>query len=642
MFTQSLVVLKTFGLAMALVGLVASSPASAAPQSAGPEAAPAGTEWATPAGPSTPLIGCGASANDVWTNATGTYSTIRECSLTVPEDGQVFISADGTVMDDTDISRLEFDVSIDSTSSGLGAKRWVDARTDWNGGQHASLARTAMAPLGTGSHTIRLLGKSYSPPTTVTVEDASLSAIFIPDSSDLMTCHDDDSTWSTSSNTYSTILKCSLDVPEDGWAFVTSDASVRWQELGQDLELAFEFDSATGPESATRLVGAHSGSWSFSSAALSVLKSVSRGDRTFAIVGRRADGTGQIDVYSPSFNVIYIPSSSAYAIACGKSNVNTWSHDSDTWREISKCSLQVPTDAWAFVSASSSVTYADDLYLGEFQVRIDEDALKSTSHEVSVYDTDDFGRDKTVAVSLLKPIAAGQHTFNFRGRQSAGLGTVSLTHPTLTAIVPLTTLAKPVLNSPEDGATLCNGQPTLTWTAVEGATSHRVHVDDDPAFGSIALDETVMDTSYTLTAAQELSDGVYYWRVRGSSPVQTGPWSATSSFTVGIPTAPILQSPADGATIGDLTPEFSWSSVAGSTEYRLRVGLDPAFSSVVLDVNVPGTSHTPAANMATDSYHWSVQAHTPCGWSDWSATWQVTIEMPGQVYLPLLQRDWVR
>jgi len=239
MIAQSLTVLKSLGLVMAFLGLVFGFPISAAAgagmthalQSAPlPEERPT-APLAEPAGPNTPLIGCGASANDSWTNSTDTPSTVRECSLTVPEDGLVFISADASVVSSPGGSHGEFDVSIDSTTSGVGAPRWVDVRDDGNGGQRMVLARTAMAPLGTGSHAIRLLGNSVFPPSTVRLEDASLSAIFVPDSSDLLACYDDDSEWSTSSTAYGGILKCSLKVPENGWAFITADASVRWQSL---------------------------------------------------------------------------------------------------------------------------------------------------------------------------------------------------------------------------------------------------------------------------------------------------------------------------------------------------------------------------------------------------------------------------
>ena len=646
MIAQFLAVPKSLCLVMALVGLVASSPITTAAdigavpalQPARLAEAPPGTDLAASAGPNTPLISCGASANDYWTTATNTYSTVRECSIAVPENGQVFISADASVVTVGAGSRGEFDVSIDSTTSGVGAPRYVDVRDDGNGGQRMVLARTAMAPLGTGSHTVRLLGRSDSLPGKVRLEDASLSAIFIPDSSDLMACYDDDSGWSTSSSAYDGILKCSLKVPENGWAFITADASVQWQALDQDLELAFNFDDAASPEGATRFVGAHSGTGAMSPAALSLLKPVKKGERAFYLVGRRDKGTGQIDVYSPSLNVIYIPSSSAYAITCGDSHTELWSHSSSTWKAIEKCSLTSPTDAWAFVSASSSVNYSDGPYQGEFEVNIG--SLASTSRLVNIYDTDDFGKDNTVAASLLQPISAGTHSFFLEARRVSGTGTMLLTRPTLTAIVPLSTLEAPVLNSPAEDAVLCDGQPTFTWQGVDGATSHRVQVDDDPAFGSPEINEVVMGTDYTVTPAQELADGQYHWRVQGLAPVQVGPWSAARSFSVGPPAAPALQSPADEATIGDLTPEFSWSSIPGSFEYRLRVGRDPAFSSVVLDINVPSTSHTPATAMATGTYWWRVQAHTPCGWGDWSATWKVTIEMPFQIYLPLLQREF--
>jgi len=148
-----------------------------------------------------------------------------------------------------------------------------------------------------------------------------------------------------------------------------------------------------------------------------------------------------------------------------------------------------------------------------------------------------------------------------------------------------------------------------------------------------------MSASYTVTPAQELPDSQQNWRVQGLSPSQVGPWSATWSFSVGPPAASTLQSPADGATTDDTTPRFRWTGVQGGTEYRLRVGRDPSFSSVALDVNTAGTSHTPAVALASGTYWWMVQAHNPCAWGDWSATWRLTIDQADhQIYLPLLVR----
>jgi hypothetical protein len=481
-----------------------------------------------------------------------------------------------------------------------------------------------MAPLGAGSHTIRLLGKSENPPEPVRLEEASLSAIFIPESSDLLACYDDDSEWSTSTVNYGTILKCTLQVPEDGWAFVTADATVRWQSLDQVLDLGFLFDSATKPEGGTHL-GAHTGTWSYSPAATSFLKQVTKGDHSFSLVGRRNTGTGQVDVFYPVLNVIYIPTSSAYAVTCGGPGPATWMTWSSSWKQIQQCSLKVPTDAWAFVAASSPVPFGNWPHQAEF--RLNAGDFGSVTREVKIYDTDAFGKRHIVAASLLKPISAGNQSFTFEGRRTLGPGTVLLTQPTLTAIVPLSTLEAPVLDAPADGAALCSGQPTFTWHGVDGATSHRIQVDDDSTFGSPEIDETVMGASYTVTAAQELSDGKYYWRVRGSSPLQVGPWSAARSFSVDPPATQVsLLTPGDATNLCG-SQVFGWAQDKGATGYDIEVDNSPGFTSPEINDSTthPDIDYEPATDLAPGSYVWHVRSTNACGDGPWSDTWSFII-----------------
>jgi hypothetical protein len=74
-------------------------------------------------------------------------------------------------------------------------------------------------------------------------------------------------------------------------------------------------------------------------------------------------------------------------------------------------------------------------------------------------------------------------------------------------------------------------RPTFQWTAAAGAVSYGLEVDDDPAFGSPAIDETEIDvTNYT--PAIELDEATtYYWRVRSENLCGPGAASTTFSFT---------------------------------------------------------------------------------------------------------------
>jgi hypothetical protein len=71
-------------------------------------------------------------------------------------------------------------------------------------------------------------------------------------------------------------------------------------------------------------------------------------------------------------------------------------------------------------------------------------------------------------------------------------------------------------------------QPKLTWNAISWATGYQVQVSRSQGFtGAPILDIPANMLFYT---PPPLSDGLYYWRVRGVGG--NGTWSATATFFV--------------------------------------------------------------------------------------------------------------
>ena len=54
--------------------------------------------------------------------------------------------------------------------------------------------------------------------------------------------------------------------------------------------------------------------------------------------------------------------------------------------------------------------------------------------------------------------------------------------------------------------------PTFSWTMVENASGYDLQVDNDPNFGSTAINNSTTQNEYTPTTS--LQNDVYYWRVR--------------------------------------------------------------------------------------------------------------------------------
>jgi hypothetical protein len=78
---------------------------------------------------------------------------------------------------------------------------------------------------------------------------------------------------------------------------------------------------------------------------------------------------------------------------------------------------------------------------------------------------------------------------------------------------------------------------TFSWTAVEdpSGVSYILEVSSSPEFTGTVLRKEAMDqTQYTLTSAEALPDGKYYWRVKAVDGAgnESG-WTTGHLFTVG-------------------------------------------------------------------------------------------------------------
>jgi hypothetical protein len=87
--------------------------------------------------------------------------------------------------------------------------------------------------------------------------------------------------------------------------------------------------------------------------------------------------------------------------------------------------------------------------------------------------------------------------------------------------------AKPELSSPPSGSTSSTA-PTFAWSAVPGASSYQIQVDDDDDFSSAEVDSEVSGTSFT--PATPLAAGSYHWRVRADTDCGHGAWSPAWSL----------------------------------------------------------------------------------------------------------------
>lgn len=120
------------------------------------------------------------------------------------------------------------------------------------------------------------------------------------------------------------------------------------------------------------------------------------------------------------------------------------------------------------------------------------------------------------------------------------------------------------LISPPMGAMINDATPEFIWNSVlddfSGTDHYVLQIDVGPAFLNPSEYE-VTDTTYTLET--NLTDGVYYWRVRAVDKAgNEGNWGGFNLFNLDatVPAAPIPLSPV-GGFLGTLSVTFNWTQV---------------------------------------------------------------------------------
>ncbi|OGC36396.1 hypothetical protein A3J90_08455 [candidate division WOR-1 bacterium RIFOXYC2_FULL_37_10] len=188
-----------------------------------------------------------------------------------------------------------------------------------------------------------------------------------------------------------------------------------------------------------------------------------------------------------------------------------------------------------------------------------------------------------------------------------------------TFIVDSTAPGAPTLISPSNNTSTNETTPTFTWNAlsdISGITSYEISIN-----GSL----TTQGATANYTPGSSLSEGTKEWKVRGKNGVGLwGEYSTTYVLTIDAtgPSAPVLGTPANGATVSESTPTLTWeastdvlSSVA-SYEINLDGGL------ITQDATTSYTTTT----LSEGSHTWKIRAKDSVGnWGSYSSQNSFTV-----------------
>jgi len=128
----------------------------------------------------------------------------------------------------------------------------------------------------------------------------------------------------------------------------------------------------------------------------------------------------------------------------------------------------------------------------------------------------------------------------------------------------------PFFRSPPPDATVGDARPTFGWSSVQDAIRYRLQVDDDPKFGSPAIDVELAETQHT--PPDPLAAATYHLRVKAvyADGRESG-YSPTSTFTVAPPPAPdeFSQAPPPAAPVPVASLGLAGLSFVGASASQL-------------------------------------------------------------------------
>ena len=163
-------------------------------------------------------------------------------------------------------------------------------------------------------------------------------------------------------------------------------------------------------------------------------------------------------------------------------------------------------------------------------------------------------------------------------------------------------------------STNCSGAFTVSWTAVNGASTYTLQRATDSAFASAIA---VYDGSGTSFAQTGLVAGAYYYRVKTNNDCGSSSWTVGTLVTVTATLSPpaSISYPASTCTAAF---RVSWDAVSTATSYTLQRATSSSFAEAK-DLYTGPATFFDENGLGLGTYYYRVLATNTCGSSSWQA-----------------------
>jgi MYXO-CTERM domain-containing protein len=213
--------------------------------------------------------------------------------------------------------------------------------------------------------------------------------------------------------------------------------------------------------------------------------------------------------------------------------------------------------------------------------------------------------------TLLQPVALADGPHTVRATAMDAAGNVSPVSNTNAFTVDTVAPAAPVVNTPANGSITNDNTPAFSGTAEANTTVTLTLTGPVGTFVITGIPVVGGNWTYTPPAVDALADGSYTVNARARDAAgNVSPVSNTNAFTVDTvaPAAPVVNTPANGSTTSDNTPDYSGTAEPGSTVNVIvngvSIGTVTATAAgtwtLTQPANLPDGPHTVSAT-ATDA-----------------------------------------
>jgi len=196
--------------------------------------------------------------------------------------------------------------------------------------------------------------------------------------------------------------------------------------------------------------------------------------------------------------------------------------------------------------------------------------------------------------------------------------------------------SKPTAILPNDEQSDVSVLTNFSWSKVRydcqycgNRNSYTLEISKDDLFTNPIIFNSIRDTSYKLSKKLEPATQ-YFWRVAGFNENEQGEWSDIANFTtIAMPEQPKLSKPENNSKNINSKPKFIWEKATNADSYNIQVAIDENFENIFFEKD--GLKTTTFRNLAKKftsgtTFYWHIRSQNDAGYSDWSDTWNFTIE----------------